>query len=479
MSNKQRSVKEFKIIEGHSKPTEVYTTPIKVNKTLEVTFREGIVDHSTPSKINNSSNSSCSSFESATSEADNTIISEAETTVQNKSISNSDSTMATNEELTRQLKELMEQFNSLAASVAPAPVHTPVVPLSKAPTEVDFGSTKNSIGMFPQNFANSSHQNAKDHMSSFVRWCEASGITRDSAKVQWFGFSILGDVTQWYEQTDFFSFDDLRSKFDLNFGKYRSKEDARVAFNNITLEPLERASDYYRRIQNLATTAGMTKDDEKDQFFRGLGTRYVCVKQVRNLYSLDQAVSYLQNVIDYSEKPSVTFESEVVNATQQDSSRRSRSSNRNSNGKNHKNNKHSSRNSSRSSRNSSNSTSRSRSRSGSRKQRSSTPYNDVCYNCGGKGHYANDCSSKPRSNSKGKRNNSKSRNSNGRKQQRSNNVQEQSFSVQSTAAPIEQDLAIGSTPIPPSGLNGTYRKTMDIYGRVVMVQIPEPKLDLN
>ena len=132
---------------------------------------------------------------------------------------------------------------------------------------------------------------------------------------QHFCFSILGEVAQWYQQTDFYSFADLKVKFIKNFGKYRSTDDARIAFQSISLGPSEKASDYVRRIRNLAILALMTEADVKDQFFRGLPSKHNCVKQVRNLYNFEQAESYLQNILDLTpEDKNVSFEEDDIMA---------------------------------------------------------------------------------------------------------------------------------------------------------------------
>ena len=376
----------------------------------------------------------------------------------------SNSSMAKVEELAVLLAELKAQIDSKAV-----PAALPL-PIDKNPSGLNFKDTKNAMGVFPTKFNNTPTQNATDHMAQFELWCEATDNSSDDLKVKWFCFSILGEVSQWYKRTDFFNFEDLKTKFEKNFGKYRSTEDARIAFQSISLGSSEKASDYVRRIRNLASIALMTEADIKDQFFRGLSSKFTCVKQVRSLYSLEQAESYLQNIIDLApEDKSVSFEEENMVVANEEH-RRSRSSAKipykKEGSYNSKSGQESFRNKSsrRPYRSPSENSSRSRSRSQSRGRRPSTPNEAECFTCGGRGHFANVCPSRKGDTSRSKGN-----------QRKRVQRPQQYYNVQESETEHE-DIDSQLSKIKE---NTNFKKVVDIFGRPVIIPMPEPKPTLN
>ena len=443
IKNMKKIVREYKILTGKSPVKKGrHTTPEE--KPVESSFCENIQNNSTP---HHSPKSSLNSNVS--------IISSDITEKQDPTISN----MATLEELARQVKELKTQIGNQAKTPAP-----PAIPLDKGLRGLNFKETRDAMSMFPSKFNNASNQDATDHMTQFELWCEASNNSTDEQKVRWFCFSILGDVTQWFKQTDFFSFEDLKEKFELNFGKYRTTEDARIAFQSITLGSSEKASDYYRRIRNLALSAGMTEADVKDQFFRGLGDKHNCVKQVRNLYTLEQTVTYLQSVIDFSQKDKmVSLDKENVISIKEEL-RRSRSSLKKPYRKEESYKGKSSQPSSYTSRSTSSNSFRSRSRSQSRGRRPSTSPDSECFNCGGRGHLANVCPTKKGNTIRSKDKLPKST----QKTQRYYSVQEQ-----------EPDSSKDTARIAKLSTNTTFKKVLDVFGNSVIIPVPEPKPSLN
>ena len=363
------------------------------------------------------------------------------------------------------MEELAQQIKDLQALMVAKPKAAQRCPVRKGGS-LDFKKLKDSSCVFPKKFSNLNDQNANDHINEFECWCESAAIESEEEKVQWFKLTITGDVKTWYDQTDFFNFDDLKQKFKQNFGEYRSDEEARIAFNKISLKPGEKANDYCRRIKNLATFAKMTEADIKDQFFRGLGTQFACVKQVRSLYPLDQCCAYLQNVIDNQEDKQVHFQEESVHAI---SSNRGRQSQRkDTRSRNNYTNRSKDRSSSNSSyysdhsRSSSRHNSRSRSRNNYKKHpaaRSLTPKSFNCHNCGGRGHYAKDCPSSKQQQRHESKYSSRNRSSSRPRSTSSNNYyvikEEKKFS------------------------GCTYKEMVDYNGKTVLVKIPPKSPDVQ
>ena len=473
MSENKRTVEEYPILSCKTsfKPISC-STPFKNNSTRS---------------INISSDNSFTSFTSVDSEADTILVTET-----NKKTYISSESTSINLESNMSLEAVTELLAQLRADVTELKKHDtsrvvpPAVPLSKDQPEVDFAATKDAWHHFPPKFENGSKQSATNHISLFENWCLAANMRTDQQKVQWFSFSILGEVYQWYQHTDFFSYQDLKSKFERNYAKYQTREDARIAFQLISLEANERASDYFRRLNHMAQLANMTGDDIKDQFFRGLTPKYQSVKRFRHMFSLDDCVRFLQSSIDCNlDDKTVSFQDEHVNTSNQHS-RRSRSSKRSSSrqGKgNHSKPRSDSRKSHRSS-SRHRSTSDSRSRSNSRGRRSNTPHSQNCYNCGGSGHYANVCpSNSKRSNSKSRDNHRDSRKDNHRSS-RSSSRRDSSRSRSSPAntyysiQPSDPNIALKQPSVPTPSLNQTVRKVLDIYGNPVFIPT-ESNVDLN
>ena len=367
------------------------------------------------------------------------------------------------------VEELAQQIKDLQALVAAKPNAAQRCPIRKGGS-VDFKKLKDSSYVFPQKFSNLNDQIANNHINEFECWCESAAIESEEEKVQWFKLTITGDVKTWYDQTDFYNFEDLNQKFKQNFGEYRSDEEARIAFNKLSLKSGEKAHNYCRRIKTLANIAKMSEADIKDQFFRGLGTQFACVKQVRSLYPLDQCCAYLQNVIDNQEDKQVHFQEESVHAISSDRGRQKQRKDMKSR------NSYTSRSKDRStsnssyfsdhSRSSSRHNSRSRSRNSSKKHpaaRSPTPKSFNCHNCGGRGHFAKECPSskqQPKYDSK-----SSSRNRSGSRQR---STSRNNYYV------IKEEKKFSGC---------TYKEMVDYNGKTVLVKIPaktpDVKEDLN
>ena len=435
MSVKGKTVTEHKILTGSPKKVSVtYITP----------------DSSTsPRKTSSNSTSCCESF---------------------NSVHSSENTPNSNMTTVAELAQLVAELKAQVGSSKTVSTASPTAPLAKEPSGLNFKEVKDAMGMFPSKFTNTPPQNATDHMAQFELWCAATNNHTDDLKVRWFCFSILGEVAQWYQQTDFYSFADLKVKFIKNFGKYRSTDDARIAFQSISLGPSEKASDYVRRIRNLAILALMTEADVKDQFFRGLPSKHNCVKQVRNLYNFEQAESYLQNILDLTpEDKNVSFEEDDIMAAMKEH-RRSRSSIKKPYKKEEKYQSKSSQENYKSksshypSRSSSGNSSQSRSRSQSRGRRPSTPHESECFNCGGRGHFANVCPTEKGNTSRSNDKRPKST----KRPQRSYSVHEEEPESQENDARVSELRD-----------NTTFKKVLDVFGKSVIIPMPDSKPNLN
>ena len=444
---------------------KIYTPSVKHNTTTPNNSENNIVKESnfikglnlsnisTPIKLNldSSSESFCSAASVNTDHSlDDTV-----------KIQTSTMADAKYEELSKQMEEIMRLVKANnGSSIHAEPALVPINKYFAAESELTYKD--NSYSAFPSKFFGNGRKTVKTHLRDIEQWYLLSGNTTDELKIKWFNFSLAEDAATWFEMTDFYSFENLKSKFEKKFGTFRSTLEARIAFNEISIKSDERAADYHQRICSHAQAAGMSDADISDQFFRGLGTKFNPVKQTRCLYTLDQSISYLQSILDYSkETPSVSFSAYSSN-NDQNSNRKSRSKSRSSSkNRNSSNSRKSSKSNSKH-----RSGSRSRSSSSSSKKRSATPHNVVCYNCNGNGHTANKCSSpKKQSN----RSNSKNRSSN-----RSNNY----FSVQSEEDNNHTGVDI---TIQPENLSDTvvYRKMTDINGKTVIVAVPDRNVNLN
>ena len=457
-----QKVSEYKVL-SPTKPAKtdcLYSTPSKDNLTSKI-FVKGIAESntSTPNKLNSSTDSKFESFESSKNLSNfDTNTEHLDHTVKQKA-KMSDEAVAT---LQSKLAELTATVRALQT---PAPL--PTTPICKFfDADEDLKRWKDTIGFFPSEFCGKSSQSTKDHLERFDKWCMFSNTTNIALRVKWFGLSLSGSASSWFKHTEFFSFDDLKEKFEQNFGQYRTKAEARTAFNNISYSHGERAADYFKRIRDLAIIAGMSEADMADQFYRGLGNGFIKVKQIRCLYSIEQAITYMQSILETKQSmPEVSFAASANNVSR---SSRSRSKSK-SKGKHHSSR---SRSSSNRSRRSSNSSSRSRSRSSSTK-RSQTPHREQCFNCQGYGHMSNDCPSPKNS---GKNRSSNNRSSSRKSNSSSSRGNKHYYAIQSEEVSDNRESSDNHKPLSDSR---TYKRMTDSNGKEVFVVINDRDVDLN
>lgn len=332
------------------------------------------------------------------------------------------------------------------------------IPLPKYfESEKDLTFKNNAIACLPSKFVGDDKKSAITHLREFDQWCLISGNCSDNVKIKWFAFTLAEKASTWFEVTEFYSYSHLKGLFETKFGDFRSNLEARIAFNEICLKTNERATDYHERITTLAQKAEMSDKDIADQFFRGLGNKYNSVKQTRCLHTLEQSITYLQSVLDYTtETPNVSFAVKENRHSERRSRSKTRNPSKTRNGSKHRS----------SSKSNGRSTSRSRSKSNSHnKNRSSTPYHIICHNCDGKGHIAKACPSPRRSNS---RSNSKNRSSS-----KSNHY----YSIKTEED--ENNSSCASTPSEKPSGPILYQKMVDSEGKTVMIAVNDRNVNLN
>ena len=468
-------VKEFKILAPTTPkvkifvdPEVTYSIPIKHNSIKEANFVKGI-DHSnisTPNKISLNS-STDSKFESFSSSLDETT---KVNYVDQSFESNSPVMTEAMDAITDQLKTLTSIVKDLQKSATPSPVQK--LPLCKKFTEIeDVKAYRELSKTLPTDFEGGSGSDVQDHIRKFETWCLFAQVLDDESRVKWFYLTLAKQAVIWFNHTDFFSYADLVSKFQENFGEFRSVIEARTAFYAITLKSGERAIDYHRRLWHVGRLANMSEVDVSDQFYRGLTKTHNCVKQIRSLYTIDQALVYLQSILDLEEeKPAVTFSSlsnsENTRQSRSNSKNRSNSKDSKGNSKNRNSNSRGRSNSKKRSRSGSkHRNSNSRTRSNSSNKRPATPHsNNSCHNCGGRGHFANNCTSP----------NYRTNSNKNRSSEKGNRY----YAIQSEddTGSCESESSINPSLMSSSVL---YRKVTDIHGNSVIIPVEDRNVSLN